>query len=117
MAQGAVDNSSARVRQRLTLAIVCVVLMGSANAQDTSSEAEAARAASRPAENEAEEASDAQFLAFLEYLGSWEESDEEWQAFHPDEGLSEIRLPAPHERNARSPADGNEDTWDENGRS
>jgi hypothetical protein len=27
------------------------------------------------------------FLAFLEYLGSWEDSDAEWKQFHPEEGL------------------------------
>lgn len=66
---------------------------------------------------EPEETSDAQFLAFLEYLGSWEESDEEWQAFHPDEGLSEIRLPAPRERGAPGRTESDDDTWDDSGRS
>ncbi|MEO0422650.1 MAG: hypothetical protein AAF184_09965 [Pseudomonadota bacterium] len=90
--------------------------MGTSHAQEVPGDA-AVPAPKAPPEQEAEATTEAQFLAFLEYLGSWDESDEEWQAFHPDEGLSEIRLPAAGERNARGAAQGNEDTWDEKGRS
>lgn len=101
---------------RLVLAIAWIALAGTTHAQEAPGDG-VIRAPKASTERGTEEATEAQFLAFLEYLGSWDESDEEWQAFHPDEGLSEIRLPATGERNVRGTAEGNEDTWDEKGRS
>ncbi len=56
---------------------------------------------------------DSEFLAFLEYLGSWEESDEEWRQFHPDEGLAGAMAdPAPDEDDRVREVE-----WDDDGRS
>jgi hypothetical protein len=48
--------------------------------------------------------------AFLEYLGSWDESDQEWQQFHPSDGLAEVRVPPPAQhRGAAKPPPGDDD--------
>ncbi len=107
------EAGARRQRKRLTLALLWVLAINAAHAEDGEGDRQRATQASAVEEQ-------AQFLAFLEYLGSWEESDEEWQAFHPDEGLSEIRLPAargPDRSDPRHQAEDDEEQWDDNGRS
>ncbi|MEO0974140.1 MAG: hypothetical protein AAFX85_13695 [Pseudomonadota bacterium] len=116
MARGAAgDLIMLALARRPTLAwlaafLLCAAALGARGEEPAA--ADAASAANELAEEEAE------FLAFLEYLGSWEESDEEWQTFHPDEGLSELRLPAPRTPvSTNGPESGEQDEWDDNGRS